>query len=122
MEIINLIETLESRINSYWNIYIVVIFANAGWLFSIDGELSKEVAGLLIGGLILFFISNLSFHYCALNALTVARKELGKIKDESETNNLIAFYCVENIPYRVSGTYALHLSVDAVLITLIVLK
>jgi hypothetical protein len=121
MEIIGLIETLESRINSYWNFYTVVVFANAGWVFSSFGSLSFKIALLLSVGLMLFFISNLSFQRVALDNLAAARNELVAKKELFEHKLLFERYSTEKIPYRRQGTYILHITVDVILIITIFL-
>jgi len=102
MEIIGLIETLESRINSF-------------------GSLPFSTALLLSLGLTLFFISNLSFQRVALDNLAAARTELIARKDSVEHILLLERYSTEQIPYRRMGTYVLHISVDSILIAIIFL-
>lgn len=121
MEIIDLIETLEARINNYWNFYTVVVFANAGWVFNSFGNLPFTTALLLSVGLTLFFISNLSFQRVALDNLAAARNELAAKKDSVEHILLLERYSTEQIPYRRIGTYVLHISVDSILIVIIFL-
>ncbi len=121
MDIITLIETIETRINSYWNFYIIVIFANAGWVFSNFGSIRIETALLLIAGLVLFFISNLSFQKAALVHLSSAREELKTLKGSHGYTRLFEKYSEEMIPFRYTGSFVLHIVIDALLITMILL-
>ncbi|MGI0117680.1 hypothetical protein [Zooshikella sp. RANM57] len=119
MDIIALIETIESRINSYWNFYTVVIFANAGWVFSQYGQLSTMTAVLLSFGLVLFFIANLSSQKSALECLSAAREELKTLLNVCNYQQLFKHYSTESILYRYSGTFVLHITVDILLIVIV---
>ncbi|RDH43527.1 hypothetical protein [Zooshikella ganghwensis] len=119
MDIITLIETIESRINSYWNFYTVVIFANAGWVFSQYGKLSVITAILLSFGLVLFFVANLSSQKSALECLSVAREELKVLQEKCRYQLLLKHYSTETILYRYSGTFVLHITVDILLIVVV---
>jgi len=119
MDFIDLIEKLETRINSYWNFYIVIVLANAGWVFNNENSISIEIAIGLSVGLILFFISNLRFQQLAIETLSVVREELNKLKENKTYPNIYRKYSEEAIRYRYSGTILLHIIFDIVLIVFI---
>ncbi|REL30337.1 hypothetical protein [Thalassotalea euphylliae] len=61
-EIIDVIEKLETRLNSYWNFYSIAIIAISGWLLSLNkpSEFPIESAVILSIGFLLFIIMNAS--------------------------------------------------------------
>ncbi|MEL7311893.1 MAG: hypothetical protein AAFN07_10305 [Pseudomonadota bacterium] len=119
MELLEYVETLESRINSYWNFYIVVVFANAGWIFNGYGSIPVFAATTLSIGLTLFFLSNLSFQIVALNNLSAAREEITNRIGGAKYRLLFGRNAIERIPYRKVGTCALHLTIGAGLMLLL---
>lgn len=114
-ELIDVIEKLESRNNSYWNFYTVVVVAICGWVFSQQGNpLNPTIVWALIVGNSLFYFMNLSVIYGTTKRLVAFEDELNlratdeEIKSSQLIKNLSNPFLVKRLPF----TIATHLIMD----------
>src|SRR6266404_6248652 len=71
-DLLDLLDKLESRVNTYWNFYSVAVFATAGWLVSKDKSFPPASASAIAAGLVAFFAANLSIiHHAEARILAV---------------------------------------------------
>ena len=76
-EIIDIIEKLESRNNSYWNFYTLVIIAVCGWVLSQgNGSITPAAKTALMLGNSLFYFMNLSIIYGTTSRIVAFESEL----------------------------------------------
>lgn len=57
-ELTQLIESIDSKIFTRWQYFIVVVLAMVGWLVTKPENLDIRMAGILIAGLMVFFVGN----------------------------------------------------------------
>jgi hypothetical protein len=71
-DLLDLLDKLESRVNTYWNFYSVAVFATAGWLIAKDKSFSPTAASAIAAGLVAFFAANLSvIHHAETRILAI---------------------------------------------------
>lgn len=76
-EILNFIEKLETRNNSYWNFYTVVIVAICGWVISqLGNTISPQIMYALMLGNAIFYFMNLSVIYGTTSRIEAFEDEL----------------------------------------------
>ncbi len=76
-EIIEIIEKLETRNNSYWNFYTIVIIAICGWVLSQKSEgISQNSGYAIMFGKALFDFMNLSVIYGTTSRIVAFESEL----------------------------------------------
>ena len=114
MELIDIIEKLEARINNYWSFYTVVIVALVGWVLSKDEKLMKETGWILSAGMTLFFFMNLSVLYPTTKRIRLFEKELNSIalNEEGLSQDLVEHLSKPFILHRSNATLITHLTMD----------
>ncbi len=120
-ELLELIDRLENRINVYWNFYTLVVLAVAGWLFTMEKDLTVSEAKVLTVGLGVFFIANLIIMSAAIRLVVAAGEELRARAHTMrfESAALRRTLSANLLPGRVIGSVVLHVIVDvAMLITI----
>ncbi|MCW8877988.1 MAG: hypothetical protein OQK51_13130 [Kangiellaceae bacterium] len=123
-ELIEIIEKLETRNNSYWNFYTVVIVAVCGWVLAQKGQaLSANIVLALMIGNGLFYFMNLSIIFGTTKRIVAFESELIlKAKNdpsmgEELRSNLSKPYLELRLPFTV-GT---HLVMDIAVLAFIYL-
>ena len=86
-DLIDVIEKLETRLNSYWNFYTVVILASAGWLFTEDHVFKIKEKIIISFGLVLFFIVNLFVILCLTKRIAAFEDELNAASYDDNVNS-----------------------------------
>ena len=74
--LLDAIERLESRLNSYWNFYTLVVLATVGWLMSAANPFSANQSVAVTVALGLFFLANLSVIRGATRRILALEDEL----------------------------------------------
>jgi hypothetical protein len=125
-DLLDLLEKLEGRVNSYWNFYSIVVFAVGGWLITkgVDAFPPHSVLTMAIG-LSAFFIVNLSVIYHAERRIAAVEDEvrLSASTPDAVSSPLFRQYLQKlSIPHRSRYTFVFHLVLDISLLTLLYLK
>ncbi len=121
-ELVEIIEKLEARNNSYWNFYTVVIIAVCGWVAtSNSGVISSNTALALMFGNGLFYFMNLSIIYGTTSRIIAFESEL--IKEAQESQN-IGVDLRQNLSqpmlaHRLKFTVLTHLVMDVAVLAFI---
>lgn len=112
--VLEIIEKVESRVNSYWNFYTLVVLATVGWLMSGKSAISVALAAAMTAGLTGFFLANLGSIRAATRRILALEDELAALTRENRFAGemLPANLSRPAMPGRLSGSYALHLVVD----------
>lgn len=120
-DLLDIIEKLESRINTYWNFYTLVVIAAVGWLMSSKTPFTIEQSIALTIALSLFFLANFSVMRAATIRVVAFERELNKITQSTEflTSELMIELGRETMPFRVLASYLLHVIVDIAVIFVI---
>lgn len=124
-DLLDLLEKLEARVNSYWNFYSIVVFAAAGWLVTKETALTPQAVIAIGIGMSAFFIVNLSvIHY--------AERRIAAVEDEvrllTETGAAVSSPLFRrhlgrlSIPHRSKYTFLFHLMIDFSLLALLCAK
>ena len=124
-DLLDLLEKLEGRVNSYWNFYSIVVFATAGWLINKDIALAPQAAIAIAVGLSAFFVVNLSVIYHAGRRIAAVEDEvrLCASAPSAVSSPLFHEYLQKlSIPHRSRYTFVFHLVLDISLLTLLYLK
>ena len=126
VELFNLRETLETRINQYWSYWSIVIFAVSGWLYSGSDTNLEPIDALFISfALIVFFIANISVLYSATKFSKAIHDEICYKADDENTSISKDFRkrlpqgCIK---FRLELTVLMHLLVDISIIGLLLYK
>jgi hypothetical protein len=116
--LLDAIERLESRLNSYWNFYTLVVLATVGWLMSAANPFSANQSVAVTVALGLFFLANLSVIRGATRRILALEDELRLLSAglAFRSPRLRQNFGAESIPGRMPLSYALHLAVDAAVI------
>ena len=83
-ELLDSIEKVESRINAYWNFYMLVVLAVMGWLFTVDTLDNSFVKSILTIALLLYFVSNFGVIRAATIRVMALECELNQLTKNSE--------------------------------------
>lgn len=118
-DLIDIIEKLETRLNSYWNFYTLVIIATSGWLFTGNHAFAPAEKVAITAGLSTFFLANLSIIQSLTKRITAFEHELNHTKEKLNSKKLEKELSTNNIPYRQFLSLLLHLTLDLILISLI---
>lgn len=125
-DLLELLEKLEGRANSYWNFYSVAVFAVAGWLVTKDKGLTKDAAFIIAIGMLVFFVANLSVILFAEGRIAAVEDEVRFVANKEGSNVSPSFSDHLNkklsIPNRHIFTLILHCLIDFVLLVLIFAK
>ena len=118
INIIEIVEKLETRINSYWNFYVVVVVATIGWLMSSTNPFTKEQGIALIVSICMFFAANFSVMRAATMRVVAFEKELSSISDSLnvKTSALRSELSRPTQQGRILVSYVLHIIVDIAVI------
>ena len=118
-DLIDIIEKLETRLNSYWNFYTLVIIATAGWLFTSTHHFTTIEKAAITAGLSTFFLANLSIIQAITKRITAFEDELNKTEEKLNSKKLEKELSTNIISNRQTLSLALHLILDLILIILI---
>ncbi len=122
IELFDLKEKLETRINRYWTYWSVAILAIAGWVFA--GDIDNIIQRILIViGATTFFISNLTVLWTATKLVIGLQDEikLKSITHEIKSDKLRDNIQNTNSKNRMKITWILHIVVDISVIVLVLL-
>jgi hypothetical protein len=121
-DLLDLLEKLEGRVNSYWNFYSIVVFAAAGWLVTKNTSLAPQAVIFIAIGMSAFFIVNLS-------VINFAERRIAAVEDEvrllTETGAAVSSPLFLrhlrrlSIPHRSRYTFLFHLTIDFSLLALL---
>ena len=116
--LIDIIETLESRINSYWNFYIVVVVATIGWLMSSKTPFTIPQGVALTVAIGLFLLANFLVLRAATKRVTAFEAELNAAsqKQEFKSSLLKKELSGASTPNRLLASYVLHGVIDVAVI------
>ena len=117
-KIIEIIENLESRINSYWNFYIIIVVATVGWLMSSKTPFTTNQGAALTIAIGLFFISNFLVMRAATKRIVAFEDELNSISRSHEFNSSVLKNELSkaSMQRRLFASYVLHGVIDIVVI------
>ena len=116
--VLNITDKLESRINSYWNFYTIVVLAVIGWLMSSKAPFSTSQGIALTIALLMFFAANFFLMRLATLRLLAFECELSALSSNLEfaSDELKRNLLRNSMPYRLPASYILHFVVDAAVI------
>ena len=117
-KLINVIETLETRINSYWNFYMLVVLATIGWLISSKTPFTGNERIALIIAIALFLIANLLVLRAATKRVVAFEDELKLASQKYEFNSTILKKELSHASMgnRLILSYVLHAVIDIAVI------
>lgn len=120
-DLLDLVEKVESRINSYWNFYTVVLIAIGGWIVSNNNTINPLTAMGISIALGAFFWANYKFIRVNENRLIAVESEIKSIAEVSEikSEKFSHFLLNPSIPNRQKLSGRLHLSIDIIVILLV---
>ncbi len=114
------IEVVRTRLNSYWNLYIIILLAIGTILFQRQQPFTYLQIVVINTGLILFFISNFSALYQTYNYLKILlierKKSLVNVKIQSE--ELRREFCRDKT--NVKRSLLFHLLIDTLIFLAVV--
>lgn len=115
---IDIIETLETRINTYWNFYFIVVLAVIGWLMSSRTPFTESQGIALTVAISLFLIANLSVIRAATKRVMAFESELkvASTKQEFHSSALKEELSHASIGNRLFASYLLHGVIDIAVI------
>jgi hypothetical protein len=119
--LLDVIEKLESRLNSYWNFFSVVAIAISGWLITARAVFTVADSSALTVAVVIFFGANLVVIRAATMRLVALEAELNASAqaDSFESDALRSNLTMAAMPGRLAGSFILHLAVDAAVLYLI---
>jgi hypothetical protein len=123
-DLLDLVEKVESRINSYWNFYTIVLLGIGAWIFDPNKKIDSLQSIAMITALSVFFIANLTFitiNESRLSAIESEIKSVSKIS-QIESEKFRNFLLNSSIPNRQQLSKIFHLFVDFVVIILVFIK
>ena len=124
-DLLDLLEKLETRVNSYWNFYSIVIFASAGWLITKNITLAPQAVTSMAVGLSAFFIVNLSVIHFAERRIAAVEDEVRLCATTAArvSSPLFLLHLKRlSIPHRSLYTLVFHIVIDLSLLALLCLK
>ena len=115
---LEIIEKLESRINTYWNFYTIVVVAVIGWLLSSKTPFTVPQGIALTIAILMFFTANFSVMRSATKRVIAFESELNiaSKKFEFNSNALKSNLSNDSMPRRLIASYILHGIVDLAVI------
>lgn len=120
----DIVETLERRVNIYWNFYTFVVIAVVGWIITAKIQFTFLEITVLTFVLIVFFQANYTVITSATKRIIVFENELlsllKKTKFLSEKNQEYFFHTI--IRNRIRLSTRLHIVVDIAVIFIIMSK
>lgn len=121
-ELVDWLERLETRSNSYWNFYTIVLVAVCGWVVSRGGQpapIDGRIA--LMAGLSVFYCMNLSIIYATVSRIRAVEGEIRRLSraDDAMGEPLKRHLANPLVRFRVRGTVALHLAMDALVLVFV---
>ena len=113
-ELMELIEKAESRVNSYWNFYIIVVVATVGWLMSSRTPFTLPQTVALSIALSGFFTANFGVIRAATRRILALEDELTKTSRKLvfSSDALRSNLSKASVPGRLGWSYGLHLVID----------
>ena len=104
--VFEIIEKLESRINTYWNFYTVAVIAVIGWLISSKTQFTETQVIYLTIAMSMFFAANFSIMRAATKRVISFEMELNILSKESEflSNALKEELSNNSMPASKAGT------------------
>jgi len=120
-DLLEVIDKLETRINTFWNFFTVIVIANVGWLFASEINFNPTQKWALTLGLSVFFLANLLVLSAAVKRMVAFEHELNAVSKITifETECLKNELSNDIMPGRLLSTFVLHLVVDIAVICLI---
>ena len=117
-QIIDIIGNLESRINSYWNFYVVVVLAIIGWLMSSKVPFTTDQGIALALAVILFFAANFLILRATTKRVVAFEDELNCLSANCDFHSIILKNELSrpSLKRRLSASYLLHATVDIAVI------
>lgn len=124
VSVLAVIEKLESRINSYWNFYTIVVLASVGWLMSAETSFSPQLNFTLTTALVVFFLANFAVMWAATKRVVAFENELNILSTKTEfiSTSLRQELSNASMPFRLLSSTLLHLAVDIAIISFIWVK
>lgn len=112
--ILDVLESTESRINSYWNFYVVVVVATIGWLMSSQTPFTSEQGVVLTVSICLFFAANFAVLRAATKRAVAYEAELKCVAAQREFQSDILLHELASgaLKYRLPFSYLLHAMID----------
>lgn len=122
-DLLDIVEKIEGRINSYWNFYTVALFAIASWIFG-SMTFNAWQAVIISMALALFFASNLMFITINENRLAAIESEIRSVAaiSQIESERFRKFLTSNLMPHRQKTSAILHLFVDVAVILFVLNK
>jgi hypothetical protein len=123
-DLLDLLDKLESRVNTYWNFYSVAVFATVGWLVSKDECFSRTAASAIAAGLVAFFAANLSvIHHAEARILAIE----SEIQQKDWSSIIVSGLFLHrlktiSIPKRSLFSKLFHIVIDAAVLLLLYTK
>jgi hypothetical protein len=123
-DLLDLVEKIETRINSYWNFYTVVLIAIGGWIVSNNNTINPLRAIGISAALGAFFWANYKFIKVNENRLIAVESEIKSVAKVSEikSEKFRDFLLDSSIPNRQKLSGRLHFSIDIIVIFLVLYK
>lgn len=123
-DLLDLVEKVEGRINSYWNFYTIALFAIASWIFGSNITFNAWQAIIISIALALFFASNLMFITISENRLAALESEIRSVAAMSqiESERFYKFLTSNPMPHRQKTSAILHLFIDLSVILCVISK
>ena len=114
-------ESLEARVNQYWTFWSIVVFAVCGWIFSgAQPEFSPKETWLMIIGLAIFFMANLSVIYNTTKVSILFHDEMcQQATREKLSDSFISNFRNGRVKFRLELTVIMHIIVDVALFLVI---
>jgi hypothetical protein len=112
--IIDIIEKIEGRINTYWNFYFILIIAIIGWLMSSKTPFTTYQAIVLTIALCMFFTANYFIVRAATKRVVAFEDELNFLSKNIAINSSILKSNLLNasIRGRLLATGVLHIIIN----------
>ena len=122
-DLLDIVEKMEGRINSYWNFYTIALFAIASWIFG-SMTFNAWQAAIISMALALFFASNLMFISINENRLAAVESEIRSVAaiSQIESERFRKFLTSNLMPHRQKTSAILHLFVDVAVILFVLNK
>jgi hypothetical protein len=116
--LVEIIERLETRINAYWNFYIIVVLASIGWLMSTKIPFTTNQGIALTIALSMYFIANYFVIRTATKRVIAFEDELNLVSKKIETTSSVLKSELSNtsIRYRLFANGVLHGVLDIAVI------
>lgn len=121
-DVIDVTEKLETRLNSYWNFYTVVILASTGWLFAGDHVFNIKEKIIISLGLVLFFTANLFIILCMTKRIAAFEDELNaaSYNEDIYSQLLINELRINHLYTRFYLSIVLHVFLDIFIIFILI--